>query len=176
MSLGGAGLLIELYNPGLILPGIVGVISLLLAFYSFQTLSASLAGVLLILAGMLMFVIEIKVTSYGLLALGAITSIFLGSLMLFNNPSSMGIRIDWSVLGGTLGGMAGVTALCSYLVIKAYRRKTTTGAEAMIGAKGVAVTTLDPKGRVRVHGELWDAEAAQGTIARGAAVTVEALE
>ena len=176
MSLGGAGLLIELYNPGLILPGIVGLISLILAFYSFQTLSASLAGVFLILAGMIMFLLEIKITSYGLLALGGTTATLLGALMLFNNPESMGLRIDWSVLAGTIGGMLGVTALFSYLVYKAYRRKTVTGAEAMIGAEGVAITALDPSGRVRIHGELWDAVAMRPPIAQGASVTVEALD
>lgn len=176
MSLGGAGVLIELYNPGLILPGIVGVLSLILAFYSFQTLSASLAGVLLILAGMLMFLLEIKVTSYGLLALGGITATLLGALMLFNNPASMGLRIDASVLASTLGGMLGVTALCSYLVYKAYRRKTVTGAEAMMGATGVAITPLNPSGKVRIHGELWDAISTGDAINKGAKITVEGLE
>ena len=176
MSTGAAGILIELYNPGLILPGIVGIISLIFAFYSFQTLSANYAGVLLILVGMLLFLLEIKVTSYGLLAIGGVAAIVLGSLMLFSGQASSGLYVAWQVLASAIVGMLGVTALCSYLVYKAYQRKTVTGVEGMIGRKGRAATPLSPKGKIRIHGELWDAESVRGEIIAGAEVTVEALD
>jgi membrane-bound serine protease (ClpP class) len=176
MSTGAAGILIELYNPGLILPGIVGVISLIFAFYSFQTLSANYAGVLLILVGMLLFLLEIKVTSYGLLALGGVAAIVLGSLVLFSGQASTGLYVAWQVLASAIAGMLGVTALCSYLVYKAYHRKTVTGVEAMIGRRGRVVVALSPKGKVQIQGELWDAESVRGEIAIGADVTVESLD
>ncbi|MEI8190956.1 MAG: nodulation protein NfeD, partial [candidate division NC10 bacterium] len=158
MSLGAAGLFIELYNPGLILPGIVGAISLILAFYSFQTLSASYAGILLILAGMIFFLLEIKVTSYGMLALGGIASIVLGTLMLFQQNALGGIGVSYTILFSSLAGLSGVVALISYIVYKAYRRPVPTGMEGMIGAEGRAVGRLEPSGKAEVRGELWDAE------------------
>ncbi|MBI5596346.1 MAG: nodulation protein NfeD [Elusimicrobia bacterium] len=156
MSLGAGGLMIELYNPGLILPGIVGLVSLLLAFYSFQTLSASYAGVLLLMAGMLFFLLEIKVTSYGLLALGGTAATVLGMLMLFQQPLG-GLGVAWEVIAGTVAGLLGVTGLCAFLVYGAFRRKVATGAGTMVGMTGRALSDLSPEGKVAVGGEVWDA-------------------
>ncbi|MDE2291543.1 MAG: nodulation protein NfeD, partial [Elusimicrobia bacterium] len=174
MSLGAGGLFIELYNPGLILPGVVGLVSLLLAFYSFQTLSASMAGVLLLLAGMVFFLLEIKVASYGLLALGGVVSTVLGMLMLFQQPMG-GLSVAWGVVGGSLAGLLGVTGLCSWLVWRAYRHRVVTGAEGMAGRHGRALGALSPEGKVRVGGEIWDA-VAEGPVAEGAEVTVTAVD
>lgn len=176
MSLGGAGLLIELYNPGLILPGIVGAISLILAFYSFQTLAASYAGILLILLGLLLFILEIKLTSYGMLGLGAVTSMLLGILMLFQRQAAWGLQVSWSIALSTVGGFAALTAVYSYIVYHAFQRKVMTGAEALIGAQGAAVSALSPRGKVRIQGELWDAVAAGDSVPEGAAVVVESMD
>jgi membrane-bound serine protease (ClpP class) len=171
MSLGAGGLFIELYNPGLILPGIVGGISLILAFYSFQTLSASYAGVLLIMLGMVFFLLEIKVTSYGLLALGGIAAVLLGVLMLFQN-SLGGLGVSWTVLGSSLAGVLAAVGGATWLVWRAGRRRVETGSEGMIGAGGRVFQDLSPKGRVTVGGEIWEAESVDGDIPKDADVVV----
>jgi membrane-bound serine protease (ClpP class) len=176
MSLGAAGLFIELYNPGLILPGIVGAISLILAFYSFQTLSASYAGILLILAGMVFFLLEIKITSYGMLAVGGIAATLLGTLMLFQQNALGGLGVSWTILLSSLAGLLSVVALISRIVYKAFLRPVPTGKEGMIGAEGRAVGRLDASGKVEIRGELWDAESEGGPIEAGAPVIVKALK
>jgi membrane-bound serine protease (ClpP class) len=177
MSLGAAGLFIELYNPGLILPGVVGAVSLILAFYSFQTLSANFAGVLLILLGFLFFIIEIKVISYGLLTLSGIVSIVLGALMLFNQPSiSGGISVSMSILGSTILGLVLIMAILAWIVIRAQMRKIVTGSESLINKKGIAKTVLSPKGKVLVEGELWDAESSMEEISENSTVMVESVD
>lgn len=172
MSLGAAGLFIELYNPGLIFPGIVGAVSLLLAFYSFQTLSASYAGVLLILAGLVFFLLEIKVTSYGMLAVGGAASILLGALLLFRHHTLGGVNVSWTILWSSLAGLLLVTAAVSFVVYRAYSRGASTGPEGMVGAQGRARGALSPGGRVLVMGELWEAEAEGGEVPDGAEVVV----
>jgi membrane-bound serine protease (ClpP class) len=177
MSLGAGGLFIELYNPGLILPGVVGVVALILAFYSFHTLSASYAGILLILAGLLFFLLEIKVTSYGMLALGGIASTLLGVLILFQQQPLGGLGVSWTVIYSSLSGLLGLTALLSYIVYKAYQRKTSTGPEGMLLAEGEAITDLTPLGKVSVLGEIWDAQASGASfLEKGASIIVEAVE
>ncbi len=175
MSLGAAGLFIELYSPGLIFPGVVGAVSLVLAFYSFQTLSANYAGVILILLGMLFFALEVKLASAGLMALAGAVSTLLGALLLFPNQIG-GLRVAWSTLGGLVAVMAAGALFSSVLLYRLQRRKGETGAEGMLGQKGVAVTVLGPKGKVQVSGELWDAEAVSGTIPEGADIVVEKVE
>jgi membrane-bound serine protease (ClpP class) len=175
MSLGAAGLFIELYNPGLIFPGIAGAISLLLAFYSFETLSASYAGVLLIAFGMILFILEIKLTSYGLLTFGGIASIVLGAFMLFRHNALGGIGVSWTSLLSSLATLIAVVFGVSYVVIRALRRPVPTGMEGMIGAEGVARSRLAPVGKVAVAGELWDACTAGEAIEEGQAVVVEAM-
>ena len=172
MSLGAAGLFIELYNPGLILPGVVGAVAMVLGFYSFQTLSANFAGVLLILLGFIFFIVEIKVLSYGLLTLGGVISIILGSLMLFNAPSLGGLSISMHILGSTLITLVAVTALLAWIVIKAQLRGVVTGIESLVGKKGRAKSALAPRGTVLVEGELWEAESVSGDIAADAEVSV----
>lgn len=176
MSLGAGGLFIELYNPGLILPGIVGLICLILAFYSFHTLSASYAGVMLLLAGVAFFILEVKVTSYGLLALGGVVAMLLGVLMLFQQPMG-GLSVDWSVITGSILGLLGLTALISWLVVRAYGRKIPTGIEGMAGSEGQALDALDPRGQVIIQGEIWRAVSITGqAIPKGADIVVEAVD
>ena len=176
MSLGAAGLFIELYNPGLILPGIAGGISLILALYSFQTLSANYAGILLILLGFLLFFSEIFVPSFGLLTAGGVISNLLGVLMLFNKQPSSGISISWSVVAGNLAGMVALTSTVAFFAYRALRKKPATGLQAMIGAEGTAQTPLKPAGAVLIGGELWNALSLEGEIPQGAAVEVAEIK
>lgn len=176
MSLGAAGLFIELYNPGLILPGVVGGISLLMAFYSLKTLSANSTGVALLVLGMLFFVAEIKVASYGILTVGGIISLVLGMLMLFNASSSFGLHISYSVMFGTVAGLLAVTGLMVYVVQSAFKRKIVTGKESLSGAEGIAKTAVAPRGTVLVQGELWSAISMSGDIAKEDRIVVEAVD
>ena len=176
MSLGAAGLFIELYNPGLILPGVVGAVSLVMGFYAFQTLSANFAGLALILLGFIFFIAEIKVVSYGLLTVGGALSILLGGLMLFDQPSMGGISISMSMLLSTIVGLIAVVAALAFIVLKAQLRQVVTGIESLKDKKGLAKTALTPAGKVLVEGELWDAHSVSGDIPSGAEVAVTAVE
>jgi len=176
MSLGAAGLFIELYNPGLILPGVVGAVALVLAFYSFQTLSASFAGVALILLGFVFFIAEIKVVSYGLLTLAGAVSVLLGGLMLFNQPSLGGLAVSFPMLVSTVVGLIAVVAAVAFVALRAQLRRVVTGIESIAGQRGLAKTALNPKGTVLVAGELWEAESVSGEIKEGAAVVVDSVE
>jgi membrane-bound serine protease (ClpP class) len=156
MTIGTIGMLAELYNPGAILPGVVGAISLILAFYSFQSLPVNYAGVLLVLLGIVLFVLEATVTSYGILAIGGVAAMTLGSLMLVKAEVPF-LQISWTVILPVVAGAAAFTLLIVGMGVRAMRRKPTTGSEGMIGLVGVAKTALTPHGHVLVHGELWDA-------------------
>jgi len=176
MSLGAAGVFIELYNPGLILPGVVGAVSLVMAFYSFQTLSANFAGLALILLGFVFFIAEIKVVSYGLLTLGGALSVILGALMLFNGPSLGGLSVSMNILTSTLICLVAVVAALSWIAMKAQMRRVVTGIESLAGKKGLAKTDLKPSGTVLVEGELWQAESVSGDIAEGSEIAVTDVE
>jgi len=156
MTLGTIGLLAELYNPGAILPGIVGAISLILAFYSLQTLPVNYAGVLLIILGIVLFILEIKVTSYGLLSLGGLAALIFGALLLVKTDApflkvSLSFIIPTAVLVGT------VLMTLTWIAVRTQRRRSVTGAEGMVGTIALAKTDVAPRGRVFVHGEIWDA-------------------
>jgi len=175
LSLGTLGLTIELWNPGAILPGVVGGLCLLLAFFAFQILPMNYAGLLLILFGLVLLVIEIKVTSFGLLAAGGIASLVFGSLMLIDSPMPelrLGLRI---VLPVTLG-LSAIVLFLVRLAVQSQRRRATTGDAGMIGEQGRALSILGPgqAGRVLVHGEIWNATAEE-FIADGDDVTVAAV-
>jgi len=177
MMLGVYGLLFELYNPGSILPGVVGGISLILAFYSFHTLPVSYAGLALILFAILLFIAEIKVTSHGLLAVGGVISLLLGSMMLIRSESALEfVEISWTVILTTVA----VTLVFFMFIIgfglRALRSKTPTGKEGLIGEIGETLTRLDPEGRVAVHGEIWNAVSLSGIISKGAKVRIVSLE
>ncbi|MFA6002939.1 MAG: nodulation protein NfeD [Elusimicrobiota bacterium] len=175
MTLGVSGLLIELYSPGLILPGIVGAVSLILAFYSFQTLSASFAGILLILVGMLLYVLELKVNSYGLLALSATASILFGSLMLFRN-SGGGLSISWNVILSAIATLLALVLALLTLVTKVFRRSSRIGAEGLIGRIAAVSEGLGPVGSVVLDGEIWRAQSLEGAIPAGTEVRIESVE
>jgi len=160
MTLGVSGLLIELAHPGLVLPGVVGLLSLLLAFYAFQTLSANLAGVLLMLTGMLFLILELKVVSYGLLALSGIAAIFFGATLMFHDAT--GLSIAWNILAGAMGGFVLVFGAIFYIVAKAFSRGPRSGVATMVGCVVTTSTGLSPRGSVEFGSEIWRAESLDG--------------
>jgi len=157
LLLGFYGIFFELTNPGAIFPGVFGAISLILAFYSLQTLPVNYAGLLLIILGIILFILEIKMLSHGLLTIGGVISMIIGSLMLFESPSPL-FRVSLKVILPAVIITALFFALTIAIAIKAYRRKPVTGIEGLIGLEGKAKTDIDEReGLVIVHGEIWNA-------------------
>ncbi|MEP6595525.1 MAG: nodulation protein NfeD [Ginsengibacter sp.] len=176
MMLGFFGILFELYNPGAILPGIVGFIAIILAFYSMHTLPVNYAGLALIVFGIILFLLEIKIISHGLLTIGGAISLLLGSMMLIRTTSTLEfVKISRSVIISSTA----VTTLFFLFVIglglKAQRLKTMTGIEGLIGQTGESLDALDPAGRVRVQGEVWNAESLTGNIDAGKKVQIKEM-
>ncbi len=164
----------SLYNPGSILPGVVGFICLVLAFYSLHTLPVNYAGVALIIFAVLLFLLEIKIVSHGLLAAGGVISLLLGSLMLFQSHSTLElVSISWEVVVVTVALTVAFFVFAIGKGITAQRRKPTTGSQGMVGEVGEAYSDLKPGGQVKVHGELWSAVSLDGTIKKGTRVRVE---
>lgn len=174
MLLGLAGLYFELSHPGAVFPGVIGGISLILAFYAFQALSVNYAGVLLIILGAILFLLEIKVASYGLLSIGGIVCLILGSIMLFDTEGS-GLRVAWSVLIPAVGVISGFFIGVAMLAMRAYLTKPRTGYEALVGEIAMTREALAPQGKVFVHGELWNA-VAEDIIPAGTQVEVVGVE
>lgn len=158
MMIGLVGIYFELAHPGVIFPGVIGAISLILAFFAFRTLPVNYAGVLLILLGVILFIAEIKIASYGLLSVGGVICLALGSIMLFEAPVPY-LRASLAVIIPTVIATAGFFILAMTLVLKAQMAKPATGSEGMIGEVGAAQTRIDPEGKVFVHGEYWNAYA-----------------
>lgn len=175
--LGLYGILFELYNPGSILPGIVGVISLILAFYSMHTLPINFAGLALIIFGIILFLLEIKIASHGLLAIGGTFSLLLGSLMLIRASSSLELV---SISRVVIVSATAITALFFLFVVgaglRAQRRKVATGIEALIGQIGETLDVLDPIGTVKIQGEIWKAESISGKINAGEKVRINNMK
>jgi membrane-bound serine protease (ClpP class) len=156
LSLGSLGLLIELYNPGLIFPGVIGAIALLLAFYSLQTLPINYAGLLLIGLAILLFILEAHIASFGLLALGGIVSMLLGALMLIDTPEEY-LRIPLPTILVVVGTTAALFLFIAGAAVRSAKRQPVSGLEGLLGTLGTTVTRLEPTGTVRVRGTLWTA-------------------
>ncbi len=156
MTIGTVGIIAELYNPGAILPGMVGAISLILAFYSLQSLPVNYAGVLLFLLGIVFLILEATITSFGLLAIGGIISMLLGSVMLIKTDVEF-LQISWSVILPVVALAAAFSFLMVGMGVKAMRRPPVTGREEMVGLVGIVKTALTPQGQLAVRGELWEA-------------------
>ena len=166
MMIGLAGLYFELSHPGVIFPGVVGAISLVLAFYSFQTLPVNYAGLLLIILAIIFFIAEVKVTSYGVLSLGGLVSLTLGSLMLFED-----VGVSLKLMMPTIILIAGFFIVVSSLAFRAYRSRPKSGMESMVGDTGRVTESIDPDGLIFIHGEYWQAKSDQ-IIEEGEMVTV----
>jgi len=168
------GLYIEFTHPGVVIPGILGGISLLLAFLAFQVLPINYVGLFLILLSVGFFIAEIKVQGFGMLGVGGIVSFILGSMMLINSPipemrPAMSLIIAFALCFGF------IFLFLTYKVFQAMKRRLETGREGMIGESGVAKTDIDNRsGKVFVHGEWWNA-VADGLIPAGSRVQVEAV-
>jgi len=162
LSIGMLGLTIELWTPGAVLPGVVGGVSLLLAFFALSLLPVNYAGLLLIMLGLLLFALEIKVTSYGLLTVGGITSLVLGSMILIDS-SAPDLRLSLRFVLPVVIGFAGIAILLVRLAVAAQRLPPATGATAMIGQIGEAMTPIGPDqiGSVAIRGEIWQATAGE---------------
>jgi membrane-bound serine protease (ClpP class) len=174
LALGMLGIYVEVTHPGGIFPGVVGVIAMLLALYSLSVLPLSWAGVALIAIALLLFLLEVKVTSFGLLTVGGLISFVLGSLMLFDAPIP-DMRVSLGVILPTAVVIAGATVFLLGRVIQAHRAQVMTGTDGLVGEIGRALSDIAPNGKVLVHGEYWDARSTSGRIERGSAVRVEAV-
>jgi membrane-bound serine protease (ClpP class) len=158
MMLGTLGLIFELSNPGAVLPGVVGGISLILAFFAFQSLPINFAGVLLILFAIVLFIAEVKVVSHGVLAIGGVVAMALGSLMLYDSPEA-GFRVSWYVIIPTVAVTAGIFIFALTAGLRALSRRPQLGAEALVGATGTAYGPLAGEGQIKLQGEIWRAVA-----------------
>ena len=174
MTIGTIGLIAELYSPGAILPGVVGAISLILAFYSLQSLPVNYAGVLLFILGIVMLILEVTVTSYGVLAIGGVTAMVLGSLFLFNQDFPY-YQLSWSVMLPVIALAVGFTLLVVNFGVRALRRQTPTGSEGMIGRIGSAKTNLTPNGQIVIQGEIWDA-VSSAPVTEGQSIQITQIE
>ncbi|MFW6098972.1 MAG: NfeD family protein [Thermodesulfobacteriota bacterium] len=152
MMIGLAGLYFELSNPGAIFPGVIGAISLILAFFSFQTLPVNYAGLILIALAIIFFIAELIVASYGILSIGGVISLALGSIMLFED-----VGVSLKLMLPTIILVGGFFVVVTTLAVRAYQRKPKGGSEGLLGEIGVVKESLSPEGLVFVHGEYWRA-------------------
>lgn len=174
LLVGLAGLYFELSNPGVILPGVIGGISLIMAFFAMQTLPVNFAGVALILFSIILFIAEIKVVSHGILTVGGIISLVIGSLMLFQSPDPS-LRISWGVLVPAVAITSLFFVGIIALALKSQLRRKLGGQEGMVGVEGEAVTDILKEGKVLVLGEYWRAVSDQ-PVPKGSKVRVVHVE
>lgn len=169
-SIGGLGIVLELYNPGSILPGVVGGISLILAFYGMRTLPINYAGVLLLVFALILFILEVKVASHGLLTLGGVISVIIGGMMLIDTADP-DLKISRAVIFTVAVVLGGFFLFVFSLAFRARIAQPTTGAEGLVGLVGVVRTKIDTNGYIYLAGELWEAMASE-PIEEGAEVEV----
>jgi len=174
LMLGIWGLYFELANPGILFPGIVGALCLILGMLALSVLPVSLSGVLLILLAVVFFVAELFTPTFGILSAGGIIAFVLGSFLLF--PASPYGRVPWSLIITCSVTTATFMAFVLYLVVKAHQKRVFVGVEKMVGATGKAQSVLDPNGVVLVQGEQWSARSASGRIEDGDTVQVETVD
>jgi membrane-bound serine protease (ClpP class) len=172
--IGISGISLELYNPGSILPGVVGGICMILFLYSVQTIPVNIAGLLLIIFAAVLFLLEIKIPSYGLLTIGGVISLVLGSIMLVDSPLPF-LQISWKLIVAATITITLFFILAIGFAIRTYRKRPTTGKEGLIGEEGVALEDLKPTGQIEIHGEIWKA-IAEDRIKKGQPVFVEEVD
>ena len=176
LSLGTLGLTIELWSPGAVLPSVAGGLCLLLAFFAFQILPVNYAGLLLILFGLLLLVLEVKVTSFGLLTAGGLASLIFGSMILMNS-SEPALQLSLLVVLPIVLGLAAIAVFLVRLGVASQRRGPIAGVASMIGEVGEALTAIEPgtTGRVATRGEIWKAIARE-PIAAGDRITIVSVD
>ncbi len=174
MLIGIYGIIFEFYSPGLVFPGVVGVISLLLALYAFQVLPVNYAGLALIAVGIAMMVAELLMPSFGALGVGGVIAFVVGSIMLMDTEVP-GFGISWEVIGAVALTASLLLMLLMSMVARSYRRAVVTGQEQMVGSTAVVLDWQGDRGRVRVHGEAWNARGPSG-LTPGQEVTITAIE
>ncbi len=172
LSLGTLALTIELWNPGAILPGVVGVLCLLLAFFAFSVLPVNYAGVLLILFGLILLILEVVVTSFGLLTIGGLVALAFGSMILVDSPLPE-LQLNLRLVLPIVLALTAIAVMLARLAYAAQRRVAVTGTAGMAGEVGEALTAIEPGrgGQVATHGEIWQATAAEA-IPKGSRVRV----
>jgi len=175
LMLGMLGLYVEFTHPGAVFPGVVGALCLLLFALTAQVLPVSAIGVMLILLAVVMFILEIKVTSYGMLTLGGTVSLVIGAIMLVDGPIPE-LRVPPSVVLPTALFIAALCILAMRLAIKAQLARVSTGVEGLVSELGTVTRDLDPEGSVQVHGEIWNAASVSGPLPRGTRVRVVAVD
>jgi membrane-bound serine protease (ClpP class) len=156
MLIGIYGIILEFYNPGMMLPGVIGAISLLLALYAFQVLPVNYAGLALIGLGLAMMVGEMLMPSFGALGIGGIVAFVVGSIMLIDIEAP-GFGISWQLIGGVALAAASMLLLLMTMFARSRQRPVTTGQEEMVGSRARVIEWGGGEGRVRVHGEMWHA-------------------
>jgi membrane-bound serine protease (ClpP class) len=174
LVLGALGIYVEFSSPGLIAPGVVGAILVLLGLSALSVLPINWLGAGLLILALALFVLEAKFTSHGILGIGGAVAMVLGAVILVNGPIPE-MRIRWSTAIGLALPFSAITLLLLSLVVRARRHKVETGVEGMIGATGSAITELSPEGKVLVRGEYWDAVALR-PVTRGARVRITAVD
>ncbi|HHS12155.1 MAG TPA: nodulation protein NfeD [bacterium] len=172
MLAGIMGIFFELQNPGAIFPGALGGISLVLAFFALQVLPINASGILLILLAIVFFILEINIASYGLLTIGGIVSMTLGSLMLFRTPA---LRVSLAIIIPAVLVTAAFFIFAIGMALRARMSKATTGTQGIIGEKGEIIRACRPEGQVAVHGEIWKA-VSEKPLKKGEKVEVVAVE
>ncbi len=157
MMIGMAGIMLELYSPGTIVPGVAGSICLILAWYAMDVLPLNYAGLFLIIFSVIMFLLEIKVPSYGVLTIGGVVSLTIGLVMLVDSPMPE-LQVSWQVIVSIVVLTTLFFVFALGFAIKAQKSKPTTGSEGLIGETGVVIKKLNPTGTVQIHGEIWKAQ------------------
>ncbi len=170
MMLGIVGIFFEISQPGVVFPGAIGAIAILLALFAFSSLPINYVGVLLIILAVVLFILEIKVVSYGMLSIGGIIAMAFGSLMLIDSSEPY-LQISRAVMAATVTVSAGFFLLVTGMVIRTQRRPITSGTEGMVGETGEAIDAINGKGMVFVHGEYWQACSDQPIVA-GATIEI----
>ncbi len=176
MALGMLGLYLEFYNPGLLFPGVFGVICLLLGLWATQVLPVNYTGLALLAVGVVLMTAEVFTPTFGVLGIGGLVAFVLGALFLFDTPDST-VAVDRRLIGGIAGVTGSTILLMGWLVVRAHRRQPASGVEAMIGEVGRVRRVLSEPGRAKVfvHGEHWDA-IVEGEVSEGDRVEVTAVE
>ena len=177
MMLGFYGLLFELFSPGAIFPGIVGVICLILAFYSMSSMPVNYAGLALIVFGIILYLLEIKIISHGLLAIGGTVSVLLGSMILFRSaPAENYISLSRAVIFAVTATSALFFTFLITMGLRAQKAKKISGLSTMIGQTAITLGRLDPAGQVKILGQIWKAISLDDAINANEKVTVKEIK